>query len=350
MSRRLMFIGPLCVCVAAIAGLTSRTAIHAREVPKGTLERVAIHGRALEGNLEGDSPDRAVIVYLPPSYAKESGRRYPVLYFLHGYTATAELYVKLLELPESIDRAMAAGAREMIVVFPDAFTKYSGSMYSNSPAIGDWEAFIARDLTAFVDARYRTVPTRESRGLAGHSMGGYGTWRIGMKQPEAFGSLYAMSSCCLMNDPAGARGAAPARGEGAAGRGTPGRGGAMANALSAQAAAWAPNPRNAPQFFDLPTRDGEIQPLIAAKWLANSPLVFVDQYVPALKSKRGIALDVGDQDPFITTNRQMDEALTRLGVAHSFETYEGDHGNRMRERFELKVLPFFARQFTPVHR
>ena len=124
----------------------------------------------------------------------------------------------------------------------------------------------------------------------------------------------------------------------------------MANALSAQAAAWAPNPRNAPQFFDLPTRDGEIQPLIAAKWLANSPLVFVDQYVPALKSKRGIALDVGDQDPFITTNRQMDEALTRLGVAHSFETYEGDHGNRMRERFELKVVPFFARQFTQVHR
>ena len=200
-----------------------------------------------------------------------------MLYFLHGYTATAELYVKLLELPDSIDRAMAAGAREMIVVFPDAFTKYSGSMYSNSPTIGDWEAFIARDLTAFLDARYRTVPTRESRGLAGHSMGGYGTWRIGMKQSEAFGSLYAMSSCCLMNDLAGARGAAPARGETAPGQGAAGRGGAMANALSAQAAAWAPNPRNAPLFFDLPTRDGEVQPLTAAKWLANSPLVFIDQ-------------------------------------------------------------------------
>ena len=115
--------------------------------PKGTLERITVHGRALEGNLEGDSPDRPVVVYLPPSYATDATRRYPVLYFLHGYTATAEAYVKSLAVPDSIDRAVAAGAREMIVVIPDAFTKYSGSMFSNSPTTGDWETFIARDLT-----------------------------------------------------------------------------------------------------------------------------------------------------------------------------------------------------------
>ena len=114
--------------------------------PKGTLERITVHGRALEGNLEGDSPDRPVVVYLPPSYAKDTARRYPVLYFLHGYTATAEAYVKSLAIPDSIDRAVAAGVREMIVVIPDAFTKYSGSMFSNSPTIGDWETFIAQDL------------------------------------------------------------------------------------------------------------------------------------------------------------------------------------------------------------
>ena len=228
--------------------------------PKGTLERITVHGRALEGNLEGDSPDRPVVVYLPPSYATDSTRRYPVLYFLHGYTATAEAYVKSLAIPDSIDRAVAAGAREMIVVIPDAFTKYSGSMFSNSPTTGDWETFIAQDLTRFIDTRYRTIASREGRGLAGHSMGGYGTMRIGMKQPSAFAALYAMSSCCLMNDPA-ARGAGPgprgdaapgrsdaaARGAGAGagradGRGAgAGRGGGMANALSAQAAAWAPN-------------------------------------------------------------------------------------------------------------
>src|SRR6185503_13404237 len=138
--------------------------------PKGTLERITVHGRALEGNLEGDSPDRSVVVYLSTSYATDSTRRYPVLYFLHGYTATAEAYVKSLAIPDSIDRAVAAGAREMIVVIPDAFTKYSGSMFSNSPTTGDWEAFVASDLTDFIDKRYRTVASRAGRGLAGHSM------------------------------------------------------------------------------------------------------------------------------------------------------------------------------------
>jgi enterochelin esterase-like enzyme len=309
------------------------------------VERITVHGPALEGNLEGNSPDRTVVVYLPPSYATEPQRRYPVLYFLHGYAATADAYARVLALPGSVDRAIAAGGREMIVVIPDAFTKWSGSLYSNSPTIGDWETFIARDLTAYMDDHYRTIASREGRGLAGHSMGGYGTMRIGMKHPGAFAALYAMSSCCLMNDPAAgrggaaARGAAPARG---AGDGRGGRGGGMANAPQAQAAAWAPNPNNPPDYFDTPTRDGEIQPLVAAKWVANSPLVMVDQYVPALQSMRGIAVDVGDQDPFVVTNRQLADALTRLQVTHTLEVYEGDHGNRVPQQFETKVLPFFS--------
>ena len=337
-------------CLLAFALATQAPAVAQQPgPPKGTLERITVHGRALEGNLEGDSPDRPVVVYLPPSYARDTTRRYPVLYFLHGYTATAEAYVKSLAIPDSIDRAIAAGSREMIVVIPDAFTKYSGSMFSNSPTIGDWETFIARDLTEFVDKRYRTIASREGRGLAGHSMGGYGTMRIGMKQPGPFAALYAMSSCCLMNDPA-ARGAGPGpRGAGAGrgdGRGAgAGRGGGMANALSAQAAAWAPNTKT-PPFFDLPTKDGEIQPLIAAKWIANSPLVMVDQYVPALRSMRAIALDVGNQDPFVGTNTQLAESLTRLGVTQTFEVYDGDHGNRIRERFESQVLRFFSQHLS----
>src|SRR5688572_1451447 len=353
---RWKWLGVGCWALAVLfTALVMQTAPAAQQPapPQGTLERVTVHGRSLEGNLEGDSPDRPVVVYLPPSYAKDTTRRYPVLYFLHGYTATAEAYVKSLAVPNSIDRAIAAGSREMIVVIPDAFTKYSGSMFSNSPTIGDWETFIAQDLTEFIDRRYRTIASRDGRGLAGHSMGGYGTMRIGMKQPAAFAALYAMSSCCLMNDPAargagpGPRGDAAARGTGAGrgeGRGAgAGRGGGMANALSAQAAAWAPNAKT-PPFFDLPTKDGELQPLIAAKWIANSPLVMVDQYVPALKSMRAIAIDIGNQDPFVGTNTQLSEALTRLDVAHTFETYEGDHGNRIRERFESQVLRFFSQQ------
>jgi S-formylglutathione hydrolase FrmB len=318
---------------------------------KGSVERIKVHGKSLEGNLEGDSPDREVFVYLPPSYAASPNRRYPVVYFLHGYAVQAERYWNLLAVPDTAEAKMAEGsAREMILVHPDAFTIYSGSMYSNSPTIGDWESFIARDLVSYIDSHYRTIADRSARGLAGHSMGGYGTVRIGMKHPEAFSSLYAMSSCCLMNNPqppgqGGATGkqAAPKSGDA---KGNQTKGGAFANALFAQAAAWAPNPLNPPQYFDLPTKDGQFQPLVAAKWPANSPLVMVDQYVPNLKQYRAIAMDCGLQDPLVTSNEDLDQALTRLGIQHTFETYEGDHMSGVKSRFASKLLPFFSQNLS----
>ena len=306
----------------------------ADEAKKGSWEKIKVHGKSLEGNLEGDSPDRDVFVYFPPSYATSPNRRYPVVYFLHGYAAHAETYWKSLSVPAAADAAIGDGsAHEMILVLPDAFTVYDGSMFSNSPTTGDWETFIAKDLIAYIDGHYRSIADRGSRGLAGHSMGGYGTVRIGMKHPEVFSALYAMSSCCLMNDPQrllpGASANQPPSG-------------ALAHALSAQAAAWAPDTLNPPQYFDLPSKEGEIQPLIAGKWTANSPLLMVDQFVPGLKMYRAITLDVGTKDPFLTTNTQLDQALTRLGVTHNFETYDGDHGSRITARFAAKVLPFFS--------
>jgi enterochelin esterase-like enzyme len=61
---------------------------------------------------------------------------------------------------------------------------------------------------------------------------------------------------------------------------------------------------------------------------------------------RAIALDIGNQDPFVGTNTQLAEALSRLGVAHTFETYDGDHGNRIRERFESQLLRFFSQHLS----
>jgi len=349
---------PLLALAGATALLCLQPIVEAQTASSdktGTIEKIKVHGASLEGNLEGDPADRDVFVYLPPSYASQAGRRYPVVYFLHGYGATAEAYWKLMVVPDASNKVMNAGTvHEMIVVLPDAHTIYDGSMYSNSPTTGDWEGYITRDLVAYIDSHYRTIANRESRGLAGHSMGGYGTLRLAMKYPDVFSSIYAMSSCCLMNNPGAGRGGAPApsaqapaaaapagngRGEGA-GRG--GRGGGFANALNAQAAAWAPNPMNPPKFFDLPTQDGAVRPEIAAKWVANSPLVFVDQYVPNLKKYKSIMMDVGTEDNLAASNKQMEESLTRLGVVHTFETYEGNHGNRVKERFETKVLPFFS--------
>ena len=111
-----------------------------------------------------------------------------------------------MKVPEAADKDITSGtAHEMILVHPDANTIYNGSMYSNSPTTGDWEAYMRDDLVSYIDSHYRTLSDRMSRGLAGHSMGGYGTIRIGMKHPEVFSSLYIMSACCLthLNNPGG---------------------------------------------------------------------------------------------------------------------------------------------------
>lgn len=184
-----------CLLAVVIQARTQKSAAEA----KGTVEKIKVHGKSLEGNLEGDSPDRDVFVYLPPSYAKQTGRRYAVVYFLHGYSVNAEAHWKMMSVPDAAHQAMTAGGlNEMIVVHPDSFTVYDGSMYSNSLTTGDWEGYISQDLVSYIDGHYRTIATREARGLAGHSMGGYGTVRIGMKHPEVFSAFYAMSSCCLM--------------------------------------------------------------------------------------------------------------------------------------------------------
>ena len=110
---RLPFMPFLALVTLAIAPGSEPVGGQQPAAAKGTLERITVHGRALEGNLEGDSPDRPVVVYLPPSYARETNRRYPVLYFLHGYTATAEAYVKSLAIPDSNrSRHRGRGARD----------------------------------------------------------------------------------------------------------------------------------------------------------------------------------------------------------------------------------------------
>jgi enterochelin esterase-like enzyme len=136
-----------------------------------SVDRIEVHGASLEGNLEDNADDRAVIVYLPPSYQDEPERRYPVVYALHGYSVGAEQWSQEIHAPQTIEGAFGRGAQEMIVVVPDSKTMHNGSMYSSSVTTGDFERFISHDLVEYVDAHYRTIPDRRSRGLVGHSMG-----------------------------------------------------------------------------------------------------------------------------------------------------------------------------------
>jgi enterochelin esterase-like enzyme len=307
------------------------------------VEHITVHGKALEGNLEGDAVDRDVFVFLPPSYQKDKHRRYPVLYALHGYSIGAEQWSHEIHVPQTIEGAFAQGAKEMIVVLPDSKTVHNGSMYSSSVTTGDFEQFVAHDLVAYVDAHYRTIPDRLSRGLVGHSMGGYGATRIGMKHADVFGSLYIMSPCCLSPRPAGPANAEMSKTLEAVK--TPADSASLpffARAQLATAAAWSPDPKNPPLYLDLPTKDGEPQPDILAKWAANAPLAFVDQYIGALRQYRAIALDVGDQDGLRVDTAKLHDVLDKYGIANSFEVYSGTHTSKVADRIQNHVMPFFS--------
>ncbi len=82
------------------------------------------------------------------------------------------------------------------------------------------------------------------------------------------------------------------------------------------------------------------------RWAANSPLVMVSQYVPALKSFTAIAMDVGDKDGLLKDETSIHEALDRFGVANHFEVYDGNHADHIAIRFDQKVLPFFAKHLA----
>ena len=216
-------------------------------------------------------------------------------------------------------------------------------MYSNSVTTGDWEAYITRDLVAYVDSHFRTIPERASRGLAGHSMGGYGTIRLAMKYPEVYSSIYVLSGCCLTAN-INPRPESLAQAEAIHTPAEAAKAPRGPMTTLAEAAAWSPNPQNPPFYFDLPAKDGKLQPGVIARWAANAPLAMVDQYVPNLKKLKAIAIDVGDKDGLAGSNRELSRVLTGFGIANSFETYDGDHTNHIAERVETKVLPFFSAQ------
>jgi S-formylglutathione hydrolase FrmB len=335
----------LAVSVAVAAGLCLPDLPLRAQARKGTVEHITVHGKALEGNLEGESPDRAVTIYLPPSYRAEPDRRFPVVYLLHGYNGTDATWSGgIASVADLADRTVAAGtAHEMILVMPNAFSLYLGSMYSNSATAGDWETYLAHDLVSYMDIHYRTIPDRMARGIAGHSMGAYGALRLAMKAPQVFSSVYGLSACCLAAN-LSMRPETLAAAEAVRTREDVAKAGRGPMGTLARAAAWSPNPKNPPLFLDLPVKDGKLRPEIVAKWAANAPLAMVDQYIPNLRRLHGIAFDVGNQDEAVqpASVKALDELLTRFDIAHTYETYDGMHSNKIGERIETRMLPFFS--------
>ncbi len=325
--------------LAAAATLAVLLAMPAAAQDKARIEWKILHSKAMEGNLEGNSAERGAFVVTPPGYDQHPDKRYPVVYFLHGYWATPQMYEEMMKFEEAVDGAAKAG-NEVIMVIPDGYSKLKGGFYSNSPTVGNYEAFVGEDLVAWVDGQYRTIAKRESRGLSGHSMGGYGTMRVGMKYPQVFSSLYVMSACCLSPMPLDAATAKRIAGMTDDDIAKADFGGLAAFSTLAT---WSPDPTNPPHYvFTGLKEDGTLDPLVNARLTANSIIAMLPQYLPALRSYEAIAMEVGDKDFLIEDNKLLNAELTRFGIKHGWKTYDGDHGNRIHDRIRSELLPFFA--------
>ena len=234
-----------------------------------------------------------------------------------------------------MDRVLAAGTvREMIVVFPDGNNRLQGSYYADSATTGDFEQYITQGIVSYIDNKYRTLRTPASRSLVGYSMGGNGALRLTMKHPEIYGAVYALNACCMtwadefsLSSPAWTTTLAMQSMDDFE------RAPFLSRAFMSIAASWSAGQRP-PFFADLPVQsaDGKLVPVeqVAARWLAKMPVALVDHYRENLRDLRGIAFDVGLQDAphIITGTRLFSDALTRNGIEHQHQEYEGDHNNR----------------------
>jgi S-formylglutathione hydrolase len=317
-------------------------------------------------NALGDSAVRTLAVYLPPDYDLEPTRRFPVLYLLQSGrmsnfawmdgtfrdAAAPNDSARGLHVQVAMDTLIRQGkVPEMIVVMPDGSDALGASWYANSPASGFWEDYLLREIVPHVDSAYRTIPNRASRGIAGHSLGGFGAMRLAMRHPDVFGAVYAMSPCCLAWE--GELGftspvwrqvlsvTSPAKADTLS---------AAPWALYTAALAFSPDTARHPLLVDWPVQvsDGNVSPVspAAASWLAASPVATVGRYAPALRTLRGIGAEAGDQDQFPhipRTVREFADSLERLGIPHTYTTFKGGHEDQLPERVTGVMLPFMGR-------
>ncbi len=344
--------------LALLLGCATASTALAQE---GRLIREKVHGKSLEKTVTGELADRSVAIYLPPSYDKSPTKRYPVVYLLHGIMDTEETWIFEWSkkgdpwgtVPRLMNRGIAEGRfGEMIVVMPDQKTKFGGSFYTNSKATGNWEDFTVNDLVSYVDSKYRTIAKPGSRGIAGHSMGGYGAITIGLKHPDVFSVVYGLNPAVLgwsrdltIENPGFANILKVKTPEEALQQGV------YTFGIIVVGQAFSPNPSRPPFFFDPPFAlvDGKLQPSEPAfsMWEDHFPIKMVDTYRSNLIKLRGLRFDSGYEDEFLhipPTARALSTELTARGIEHIFEEYNGDHRNRLwgrTGRLANEVFPYF---------
>lgn len=141
--------------------------------------------------------DVAYSVYLPFDY-NTSNRFYPVVYLLHGYTDDQTGWIQFGEINSYADKAIAEGTiPPMIIIMPNA----DSSWYINSfDGKENYEDFFIKELMPAVENKYRIKAQKRFRGIAGLSMGGYGSLIYAMKYPNLFAAATPLSAAVLTDD------------------------------------------------------------------------------------------------------------------------------------------------------
>lgn len=300
----------------------------------------------LAGNPAGDPHVRTVPVYLPPSYAADPSRRFPVVFVLSSFSSRGRMLLNdspwSPALDDRMDALIDAGCGEAILVMPDCFTRFGGSQYLDSSATGRYGTHVAGELVDWVDARFRTLAHRDHRGVAGKSSGGFGALTLGMERPDVFGAVACHSGdlcfdyCyrgdvprfCAQVQRAGGLGAWLERFEA---RPQKGHEDVMALNILAMAAAYSPNPASPPFGVDLPCdlETGAFREDVWERWLEHDPLRRLDACAGALRSLRLLHLDCGSRDEFSLHlgARLFCRRLRELGIAHDYEEFDDGHMN-----------------------
>jgi enterochelin esterase family protein len=314
-----------------------------------------VEGRCLAGNLLGNRTDRKILVHLPEGYSESSDRRYPVVYLLHGYPTRAVYWaygpaLSAGEMKRPIDDVVASaidrhGARDVILVMPDGWSKYGCGQWVDSPVTGRFEQHVLRDVVGHIDRTYRTIPAAASRGVMGISSGGFGAWHLASRNPEVFGAAVLLSADSLFELtqlPAFHRHynrifPGPLSG--------PIDGDSTSYMCYGLAQAYSPNVTAAPFYADLPVEypSGDVVDQVWARWRAFDPVVSWEPRIDNLRKLRGLLLDVGRNDEFNLHygHRVLSKRLTGAGVAHDVEEHDGTHTSRLYERIE-HALGWFA--------
>jgi enterochelin esterase-like enzyme len=310
----------------------------------GSLDRLTVSSQLLENNPLGDPAVRPLYVYRPP-VSSGGGERVPSVYMLQGFGGRLEEW--LASTPagtttiEKLDVMFSAHeSPPALIVFVDASTSWGGSQFLNSASTGRYLDYLCDEVVPFIDAKYPTLSAREHRGVSGKSSGGYGAMVLSMLRPSVFGALAshagdALFECCyqplfpvaarqLRTQFQGSWEAFEARAQHAD---FDWKQSAALFATYGTACAYTPDP-NRPGKALIPFDDvGRPIAAVWARWLALDPVRMAAEHVEALASMRKIYLDAGLQDEFFLDlgAAAMSRELSRLGIPHSLELFEGNH-------------------------